>query len=158
MSAGRSQDSPNDRLRRAKSEAHNRISTETIRTEFRDRFFRRLRTTRSRSVDRLRQIVESQGNSVEFKSISDVRKALLGDSEASSLLQTDEVNDLLNEIEEELRQFQLNKQGEEYIKSVERETEDMVSRLLSECQICGKMSQSGIICVGCSVEISTEFK
>ncbi|XP_018578673.1 uncharacterized protein LOC108916842 [Anoplophora glabripennis] len=155
MSSNYPNHKPNDRLKRAKSEiSHNRISAETLRTEFRTQFFNRLRSTRSKSVDRFRQIVEDYGDTI--KSISDVRRILLEDKVASSLLQSEQVNELLNLIEKELEQVHLNKETEEYVNTMQNETEDTVNRLLNICHGCGRICEDSI-CTSCATAFSTDF-
>ncbi|KAJ8926821.1 hypothetical protein NQ314_020669 [Rhamnusium bicolor] len=152
-----SNQTPN-RLRRAKSEVtHSRSSVGSLRSEFRNKFFNRLRSSRSRSVDRFRQIVEDYGDDIHYKSIHDVRRALSLDSEAANLMKNDEVNDLLNQIEKELAQVFLQNEGEEYIRENQLETEDIVNRHLNLCQVCNKLNLEGNICEKCSAMLRSEF-
>ncbi|KAJ8949107.1 hypothetical protein NQ318_012855 [Aromia moschata] len=147
-----------NRQRRAKSEVmHSRTSTSSLRTEFRHRFFDRLRTSRSRSVDRFRQIVEDYGDNIHYKCISDLRKALLQDREATNLLMTDEVNDILNEIERELAQVNLQDEAEQHIRENDRETQDIVDRHLRVCNVCDKLNGEGDVCANCSSVFSSDF-
>ncbi|KAJ8984280.1 hypothetical protein NQ317_009764 [Molorchus minor] len=120
-----------------------------LKNEFRNKFFNRLRTSRSRSVDRFRQIVEGYGDNIRYKSISDLRAALLLDTEARNLLMTDEVNDILNEIDKELAQVSLQNEGDQYIHDSEVETQDIINRHLTQCSVCDKLTTEGSVCAGC---------
>lgn len=85
-----------------------------------------------------------------------MRKVLLQDRVGSNLLQSEEVNELLNLIEQELEQVHLSGQSEEYIKTAEKETEDAVNRLLDVCQVCEKVCEENI-CGNCANDFSSDF-
>lgn len=81
---------------------------------FTQRFLERLRTTRSKSVDRLRSIAENYDTGRDFKSLTELRQVLLTEQNQRSLVGSDDVSDLLSEVEEELRQVRYDVFGYQF--------------------------------------------
>ncbi|KAG5894338.1 hypothetical protein JTB14_004382 [Gonioctena quinquepunctata] len=156
MSAGNS-GQPSNRSQRARSELSHDRTTGTLRSEFRSRFFTRLRVNRSRSVDRLRQIVEDYGEMISYRSVNDLRMALERDPEASNLLRDTEVNEVLNQIEQELAHVDLEDQAERHELERETETEDIVNRHMIPCRVCQNLSIENI-CATCTSQFKDEFE
>ncbi|KAL1493409.1 hypothetical protein ABEB36_011469 [Hypothenemus hampei] len=142
------------RVQRARSElSHRRTSMDSLKTQFRTRFLEKLRTTRSKSADRLRQIVENYENDNEGASLEALRSVLL--TEQEDIDNTDNF-EILKEIEEELRHVSLQYEADVYEQEKNKETEDAVERLMEKCHICQNFAM-GNICPKCTAEITSEF-
>ncbi|CAG9855062.1 unnamed protein product [Phyllotreta striolata] len=144
------------RLHRARSEFLHSSSTVSIRSNFRDSFFNKLKMNRSRSVDRFRQIVEDYSELISYRSISDLRRALESHPEASNLMRESEVNELLSEIESELAQVELEDKGDQHLIQTQAETEDILNRHMT-CKICHNLSLEADICSHCAVHFQREL-
>lgn len=146
------------RIHRARIEmSHRRASVDSMKTEFRNKFIERLKKTRSKSVDRFRNIVDDYGSTIEYSNISELRQALLADHEATALIDSAEVSALINEIESELQQVSLEKQEAQREKESSQETEEMIDRLMGSCQVCASESVDSV-CSICKKDLNSEFK
>ncbi|ENN74345.1 uncharacterized protein LOC109541033 [Dendroctonus ponderosae] len=135
---------------------YRRTSMDSMKTEFRNRFLARLRTTRSKSVDRLRSIAENYDTDREFNSLTELRRVLLTEQNQKSLVGSDDVSDLLSEVEEELRQVRLEYEADTYAEQSIEETEDVVHRFLTKCEICLNLSVVPI-CSKCNSQLSFDM-
>ncbi|CAH1965081.1 unnamed protein product [Acanthoscelides obtectus] len=133
-------------------------STGYLRSGFRAAFFSRIRVNRSRSIDRLRQIVEGYGEELPCTSVSDLRITLLNDPEASALLTDTDVNDFLQVIDHEMAQMALDDQVLKHEQEAKKETEDIVDHHLHPCKICQQMcTDENEICAACQTNISNDM-
>ncbi|CAH0561907.1 unnamed protein product [Brassicogethes aeneus] len=143
-----------NRYERAKSECiEGRCHVGTLKKNFRQNFINRLRSTRSKSVDRFRQICETP-EYLACQSITDFHKLFARDFEATSLLKTEEVADLIREIEEELKQTELQLLAETHIKDDDYEINCIVNNLMNKCFGCNTLTQSSI-CDNCMLAMNS---
>nr|CAH7740163.1 unnamed protein product [Callosobruchus chinensis] len=141
--------------------SHSRVSrpaythsptAEGLRLQFRDRFFARIRASRNRSVDRLRQIVEDYGDELQYTSQDELRLALRNDPEGSSLMGYTEVIEFLQEVEAEVGQAILDKEVRQHEQEEMLETDDIVNRHLDGCKLCSQPCPEEI-CPECRLTI-----
>nr|CAH7740165.1 unnamed protein product [Callosobruchus chinensis] len=116
------------------------------------RFFARIRASRNRSVDRLRQIVEDYGDELQYTSQDELRLALRNDPEGSSLMGYTEVIEFLQEVEAEVGQAILDKEVRQHEQEEMLETDDIVNRHLDGCKLCSQPCPEEI-CPECRLTI-----
>ncbi|KAH1029824.1 hypothetical protein HUJ05_002984 [Dendroctonus ponderosae] len=104
----------------------------------------------------LDSIAENYDTDREFNSLTELRRVLLTEQNQKSLVGSDDVSDLLSEVEEELRQVRLEYEADTYAEQSIEETEDVVHRFLTKCEICLNLSVVPI-CSKCNSQLSFDM-